>query len=539
MRKVKHVLLVLAVLWPFAIGRAFTNETFCENGFEFRMLRAGDTSSLVVTGYHPMPSVDYSQPLHIPASVVHDGKTYTVEKIWKNALRDLACLQYVIVDDGIQTINDNAFARCINLKSVYIPASVYGVAPGAFSSCYNIETLTVDPGNEYIDSRDSSNAIIDVDNDELLVACPSTRIPASVKSIGNMAFINCTTIEELVIPEGVESIGYDAFENCSSLKSVSLPESLKAISHSAFSGCSSLTAVRIPKNVSEISSNNIFSGCNSLSSITVDADNPYYYSSPECASIVRKADSMLTATCSRTVIGDDVRAIGSGSFDGTTIHSVQIPLSVTHIGTQTFDGCDEIDVLTVDSGNPRYISPMGSNAILTKDGKTLVVGCRTTVIPDGVEEIGPHAFSGRLSKYALYLPDGLKAIGYGAFCRCNSLREVILPPSIRHIGEYAFSDCTFLSSVYIQSSVKTIEGQTFSGCRNLSSVCLPEGLQVIAYCAFSGCASLTNINIPSSVTRIEWGAFRGCNNLRYVSLPPSVTTIGNEAFDNCPAFEKK
>ncbi len=510
----KH--LMLALLWLVVICQAKANDTFCENGFEFRLLRAGDCSSLVVTGYHPIPSVDYSQPLHVPASVTHDGIKYIVERIWHDAFSGLACLQHVIIDDGISIINDNAFARCINLKSVYVPTSVEGVSPSAFAGCYSLSSLVVDTRNEYIDSRDSSNAIIDVDNDELLVACPSTRIPHSVRSIGEMAFINCTTLEELVIPEGVESIGSSAFCNCSSLKSITLPESLKKIGNNAFDRCNSLATIYIPKNVSEIGCMNIFSWCNGLSSIMVDNDNLYYRSRPENDAIVRKSDSALVATCGRTMIGDDISILDGECLYGTVVHSVNIPKTVAKVSGSAFVGCYGIDEITVAPDHPDFISPKGSNALLSKDGKTLLLGCRSTVIPDGVETIGESAFWGRYPNLVLHLPETIMKIDESAFGHCNAVDEVIIPKSVHSIGEGAFSDCVNLAVVQILSPVKTIEKFTFNNCYSLSTVSLPEGVETIGLCAF-----------------------KNCKNLKHISLPKSVTKVEYWSFENCPAFEKK
>ena len=41
-----------------------------------------------------------------------------------------------------------------------------------------------------------------------------------VTTIGEGAFLHCTSLTSIVIPDGVTSIGYNAFEDCSSLTSI-------------------------------------------------------------------------------------------------------------------------------------------------------------------------------------------------------------------------------------------------------------------------------------------------------------------------------
>ena len=495
-------------LWLTVAIQAFADGSFCENGFTYTIMK--DNSSLSLTSYQAIPEVDYSQPLHIPVSVTHEGNTYFVKQIGSKAFKDVTEVQSVVIDEGIEQIGHYAFDCCTNLKSISFPASVEDFGEGLFGSCYNLVSVVVDAKNESYDSRDNSNAIIDSDNDELLVACSSTKIPSSVKSIGNNAFYHCNMIEQLVIPEGIERIGNDAFFGCSSLKSISLPESLIAIGSEVFVGCNSLTSIVIPKNVAKISEGNIFRACNNLTSVVVDSANPIYDSRSNCNGIVRKSDSALIATCRTTTISNDICIIDGYCFSGTVIHSLDIPRSVVKISGNVFEGCNEIDAIHVASDNPVYITPEGSNAILSRDGKTLLLGCCTTIIPEGIERIEDNAFTGRYSNLVLYIPETVRTIGSFAFNGCNALCEVIIPSSVQSIGSYAFSGCANLSVAQILAPVNTIAYGTFSGCCRLSSVDLHEDIETIAGYAFKNCKSLKHISLPSSVKNIDRTAFVGC-----------------------------
>ena len=62
-----------------------------------------------------------------------------------------------------------------------------------------------------------------------------------------------------------------------------------------------------------------------------------------------------------------------------------------------------IDSIVVDEENPYYDSRMNCNAIIETATNTIIAGCNTTTIPEGVERIARDAFVGaeRLKKLVL------------------------------------------------------------------------------------------------------------------------------------------
>ena len=65
----------------------------------------------------------------------------------------------------------------------------------------------------------------------------SVTIPNSVTTIGNTAFIGCTGLTSITIPNSVTSIGQMAFADCYGLTSVTLPNSVTSIGGAAFLFC--------------------------------------------------------------------------------------------------------------------------------------------------------------------------------------------------------------------------------------------------------------------------------------------------------------
>ncbi|MBR7098229.1 MAG: leucine-rich repeat domain-containing protein [Clostridia bacterium] len=262
------------------------------------------------------------------------------------------------------------------------------------------------------------------------------------------AWLACRTeIRSVTVESGVTTVGDGAFMLCKNMKSITIPESITYIGMSAFQACASLESIVIPSSVRVIESD-VFAVCPELGSITVKEGNEVYHSAGNC--VIHTASQTVIAGCKNSVIPNDrsVTSIASRAF----IHcyglkTVVIPDSVTEIdyhsfwncfdlesvtlGTQletlrewAFSGCESLKNLTVKKGNQKYHSD--GNCIIETEKKTLVLGCKSSVIPT----------------------DG----------------------SVTTIGVTAFSDCTMLTSIRIPNSVTTIGAEAFYGCERLKSI---------------------------------------------------------------------
>jgi hypothetical protein len=66
-------------------------------------------------------------------------------------------------------------------------------------------------------------------------------LKGSVTSIGDSAFVLCSSLTSVTIPEGVTSIGDYAFASCRDLSSATIPDSVTSIGEYAFSSWDNLT----------------------------------------------------------------------------------------------------------------------------------------------------------------------------------------------------------------------------------------------------------------------------------------------------------
>ena len=250
-----------------------------------------------------------------------------------------------------------------NFTSLVVPNSVTTIYSTAFYNCTNMTTVTID--NNSIVSKDNHNNSTDYPIKNMFGSQVQHYIFGdNVKSIGNYAFQQCTSLVSVTTGNSVKSIGECAFKGCSALTSVNFgnkvtnikqgsfwdcialtsldfPSSLNGIGSCAFMGCVGLTTVYIPSSVTSISFENPFFGCSGLESIVVESGNPNFDSRDNCNAIIKISNNELVAGCKNTVIPQSVSCIGRYAFYGCKgLTAVVIPYSVTQILDRAFMECE-------------------------------------------------------------------------------------------------------------------------------------------------------------------------------------------------------
>ncbi len=147
-------------------------------------------------------------------------------------------------------------------------------------------------------------------------------IPASIKQIGDNSFINCTNLKSVVIPNNVNEVGMRAFWGCSSLKSVVVSPANNV--HSSFSGCD------IKKGAYPMKGTKAF---------VAEIEVPY----PE--DCVPDASGLIF-NASRTAF----------YFAPWDISNLELPASVTTIGSKALAGCTKLSKLIMKSDIPPTVS---------------------------------------------------------------------------------------------------------------------------------------------------------------------------------------
>ena len=533
---------------------------FDNEGISYRVTSATDLTCEVIRykrgceilekGRKCDTSLQYKGCVTIPESVSCDGKEYRVTAI---------CTM--------------AFKCCDSLTTVHIPATVtqigsFGRDENIFEHCPLLEKIVVAPHNPVYDSREGCNAIIKTATNTLVAGCKNSVIPADIEKIGDNAFEGCSLLEEIKIPAGVTVIGEYAFAYCEALAKMTVdennpvydsrgecnaiietatnaliagsnntivPHGIKEIGKYAFMGRSALKSITLPASVTKIG-HRAFTDCVSLTEIEALAPeielgslalngSGWYNNQPDGFIYFKewladfkgeKKDEMDLDIKEGTE--KMVYLLLKNSCDRFT--SVNIPASFTGSLFGCFIDAPEIECITVNPKNPVYDSREGCNAIIETATNTLMVACKSTVIPSTVTTLQNDAFCYVKGLKSIYIPASVTNISSGCFTGCNELEKIVVDKA----------NPVYDSRNGCNAIIKSAANSLWAACKG---TIIPQGVKTIAYDAFGRQEGIENIVIPEGVEVIESSAFRDCKGLKKVVLPSTLRRIDRWAFINC------
>jgi hypothetical protein len=102
---------------------------------------------------------------------------------------------------------------------------------------------------------------------------PDTTNTYRVTSIAMQAFLDKTTLTNVIIGTNIAIIGYQAFGGCNALTSIILPDSVTNIGQYAFEPCASLASVKLPSHLAIIPSE-MFDNCSGLTAVYFLGNEP-------------------------------------------------------------------------------------------------------------------------------------------------------------------------------------------------------------------------------------------------------------------------
>lgn len=328
------------------------------------------------------------------------------------------------VPESTKLICDYAFFECLNLTTLILPSAFEGftfsgaldydpynqLVGSEFTGCKNLERIE-------LESSDNKSGYVSVDgvlywkrngidyvfaddrHDELdqlvgsstwnfweLCQYPPGRKDETYKmadapdgyNVITLGTLNgCQNLREIYFPDMPLVIEQDAARGCFALNTINLPVTLN-IDNGAFYECISLKSIDLSKSANKTLYKFTFMHCTSLESIILPKNL------------------------------EDISELVFNQCDA--LKEFTLPATVKHISCSAFAQCKNLSKLSVESGNTVYDSRENCNAIIETGTDKLVIGTKSTIIPETITAIGDSAFY-CCEMTTLTIPANVKNIG--------------------------------------------------------------------------------------------------------------------------------
>ncbi len=477
--------------------------------------------------------------------------------------KDTLNVKWTSTKPEIVEVDQNGHLTLKKKGTAYVRAQIVKedgtVTPYSASAEINVLDPFVISGYSLSEYR-GTDSVVEIPDDKMILY------------IGEDAFKDNSTMEEVIIPKTVMNINKNAFLNCTALRSVYIIDreaqeiadaDLTLIYRSAFQGCTALELIDLT-NVKVVTLGvEALKGCTSLKEIKkMSAIGTAFDSAFEgCTSLVNVdltgmhvAGNSVFAGCTSLadVTTGEFTAIGDYMFYGCTALR-RIVLNNASIGNNAFAGCTRLSDVTVNYTKDTF--SIGDKAFLSSGLRNITFGQGTKV-----RKIGNEAFA-KTKLTTVTLPEGLTEIGADLFAGTTSLSSIVLP------ADFSYENIRLAGGLYsgieislTDDSDYCVEGNViynkdktilYGVLDNIDSVTLPESLVSIYDYALAN-TSITSLTVPASVTEIGNGAFKNSTlatiefsgngiekigdetffgtRLSSISLPSSVKSIGAYAF---------
>ena len=252
-----------------------------------------------------------------------------------------------------------------------------------------------------------------------------------IKSIASDAF-STLSVSSIQFGSNISSLPSNVLRDQSSLTDVKISSSLTTIPSGAFDGCSSLSkfdGFNYIKNFGE----NSFKNCSNLNVTFGSQISKIDISAFENAKIQEEL-TLNVATVSNSAF-HSVKGLKKLTLSNTTtvnkhafsysqsLEEINLPKTLNsldsvigkdnRITSKPFESCSNLNKITIDSANTTY-SSLNSNGVFTKDGKTLIQGSNSVIIPNSVTKIEDDSLTG-LTFERINIPKSVTLIESGAF----------------------------------------------------------------------------------------------------------------------------
>lgn len=284
---------------------------------------SAEIGKLKITG--ELGAEDFITIRNMPNLIDLDISEVNITTLPTKAFDESTNVENLILPNTLTTIGSNMFSKSA-LKSVIIPNGVTTIESYAFFECSSLATVTFEKGSNLKTIGEAAFSGNFHPVSQAYLSCPITsiEIPASVETIEQEAFKNCSKLATVTFEKGsnLKTIGggynssyyHGAFISCKALTSIEIPASVETIEATAFYNCTSLKTVTFEKgsNLKTIGGG-------------YDSTKAYYYGA------FAQTKSLATVDMSECT---KVTEIGDGAFAGASHSSEYESLQLLKIGTK-------------------------------------------------------------------------------------------------------------------------------------------------------------------------------------------------------------
>ncbi|MBQ7837004.1 MAG: leucine-rich repeat protein [Clostridia bacterium] len=457
------------------------------------------------------------------------------------------------IPEGVETIAENAFHRCEELRKVVFPSTLKTVKLGAFDWAYKLSEVILNDGLEVIED---SFARTDIRTLHL----PESVIQATFWETG---------LRYIALPESYT--GWVSFwDQYDTFISAYIPKGVSEIGCDAFEFTSSVTDIYFGGTQEE---------WESLLQCTCD---PEIYSICDSPIITATVHYNHTHTLDRYYVVKAATPDSKGIADHACVCGYSVREEYEYEPNSKIQGfCGhgltwDFDFATgalIISGYGDMWDYWDITEFPWYGIKDLI---KSIELGEGITSISEYAFENCSNFSKLIIPESVISIGEYAFSGCSGIAELSLGNELQTIGDYAFNGCTGIEKVDLHENITTIGENTFKGCSGVKEFYVSENLENFGTNYISDFVNLEKLYvdndqpdcytddngglikrtsrnssyartlvfypanapyesyaIPENVYYISSNAFNGNKNLKTIYFPKNLKTIYDSAFAGC------
>lgn len=469
-------------------------------------------------------------------------------------LKDASTLEVITHLDftGISEIKPGVFDGGICIESVFIPGTISSIGADAFNSCENINKVTTESLDSWLDidfASEESNPTIYSNNlyigEELL-----TNMTISREVVQSYTFIGINSFNTVTLDENVHHIHSSAFKK-TCIETLNLPTTDLKFNVDAFS----LSEIGLV-NVSDLNTWLAYTIESATASPVIYAANSNF-GTDETKSIVLDSSMIINNDYAFCNIGVEEVDFGtytdpnlSTLFSRTgTLKKVTVNEAAHNIGEEPFGAINySIKELVFADNTSFNLYNNFTNSLVNLETLT-ILGHLIINYPDAfknctrlktvnVKNISHYSYVGSIgmNEYSSPTIHGARIYQDGV-----EVKDVVID-GVNIIGGYMYAKSPSIETVKVINTDRiAVDVCAFWDCPNLRSVDMSEvtsvdGESFIHTNAFTNCVSLEEVKLPGNLKRIDDYAFASCIILKTISLPNSLERFHYKAFERCFAL---